>query len=172
MADRVPEIIQWARMKWPVVLVIWNSASRMDAMTTILGPFMAKVEEIAGCWIWRGSILRNGYGQFYSGGPHLAHRYSYELHKGPIPKGLVIDHLCRVRRCVNPDHLEAVTQSINLLRGETLNASEVTRMVCPSGHPYNETNTRIYRGRRFCKACEAPKTRRYRARQATLRSTA
>ena len=144
----------------------------MDVMTTILAPFMAKVEKTEDCWLWRGSILRNGYGQFYSGGPYLAHRYSYEVHKGPIPNGLVIDHLCRVRHCVNPDHLEAVTQSINLLRGKTLNASEVTRMFCPSGHPYSETNTRIYRGRRHCKACEAPRMRRYRMRQAILRSTA
>lgn len=127
--------------------------------------FYAKIKRSDKCWEWTASILANGYGQFHAPSTTLAHRFSYELHKGPIPDGLVIDHLCRNRRCVNPEHLEAVPQRVNLLRGETLNASEVMRSTCPSGHPYDVANTRLYRGRRVCKSCEAPKSARHRARQ-------
>lgn len=76
---------------------------------------------ILGCWIWKGPVAPNGYGQMPSRaneyGERLAHRASYRFHVGPIPDGLEIDHLCRVRCCVNPAHLEAVTHSVNILRG-------------------------------------------------------
>lgn len=71
-----------------------------------------------GCWIWGRFTLPNGYGQLTVKGKRtLAHRYMYEKHVGPIPDGLVIDHLCRVRNCVNPDHLEPVTHTENQRRG-------------------------------------------------------
>lgn len=71
-----------------------------------------------GCWIWVGRLNRNGYGRICLGGREpMAHRVSYELHVGPIPDGLVLDHLCRVRCCVNPFHLEPVTVQVNTLRG-------------------------------------------------------
>lgn len=70
------------------------------------------------CWVWQMKIGNNGYGHISVGGrDRLAHRYYYELHKEPIPAGLSIDHLCRVRHCVNPDHLEAVPMHINQRRG-------------------------------------------------------
>lgn len=81
--------------------------------------FLAKVSHSSsGCWTWVGAILRNGYG-YFKGDERvmLAHRWSYEHFTGPIPEGLVLDHLCRQRNCVNPQHLEAVTQSVNLQRG-------------------------------------------------------
>lgn len=80
--------------------------------------FEVKVNRTDSCWIWSGAIHGNGYGVFrWNGRNGQAHRFSYEAHKGAIPVGLVIDHLCRVRNCVNPDHLEAVTQGENLRRG-------------------------------------------------------
>jgi hypothetical protein len=71
-----------------------------------------------GCWLWTGSLNNKGYAQLgVAGRVRSAHRVAYELFKGAIPDGLQIDHLCRVRQCVNPDHLEAVTQSVNIRRG-------------------------------------------------------
>jgi hypothetical protein len=81
------------------------------------------------CWLWTGTIANNGYGHIYrEGGPLMtAHRLSYEVHVGPIPDGLTIDHLCRVRHCVNPDHLEPVTVAENNRRGrEARKAAQVT----------------------------------------------
>lgn len=78
------------------------------------------------CWLWTGTIALNGYGLIYrQGGPLVgAHRLAYEVHVGPIPKGYELDHLCRVRRCVNPAHLEPVTHSENVRRGfEARNSS-------------------------------------------------
>jgi hypothetical protein len=74
----------------------------------------------AGCWEWTGRTNKDGYGKFYLGGVHVAaHRAAYELLVGPIPEGLVLDHLCCNPRCVNPEHLEPVTGAENLLRGMT-----------------------------------------------------
>ena len=71
-----------------------------------------------GCWIWQRARNREGYGCIKSNGILLrAHRVAYEIVKGPIPEGLTIDHLCRVRACINPDHLEPVTGRENTLRG-------------------------------------------------------
>ncbi len=96
--------------------------------------FWSKVNKTTDCWLWTGTILkssvqsRNGYGLFHprqrEGSPNLvyAHRYAYEAIKGPIPAGLQIDHLCRVHNCVNPDHLEAVTQLENMRRGREARA--------------------------------------------------
>src|SRR5260221_14462809 len=73
----------------------------------------------SGCWEWQGYTNNHGYGQFRptKGDRRFAHRFSYELFRAPIPTGLVIDHLCRNPRCVNPDHLEPVTERENMLRG-------------------------------------------------------
>jgi hypothetical protein len=76
-------------------------------------------EPNSGCWIWLGNIKKNGYGSLTVGEKNLyAHRLSYEISNGPIPKGKVLDHKCRVRCCCNPDHLEPVTQHENVLRGK------------------------------------------------------
>jgi hypothetical protein len=72
----------------------------------------------AGCWLWQGKLKNNGYASVsYRGKVYYAHRFMYEKYKGKIPDGLDIDHLCRVRHCVNPDHLDAVSRQENLNRG-------------------------------------------------------
>lgn len=80
--------------------------------------FWDKVGKTNDCWFWVGNQYRSGYGRFNLNRRYYqAHRYSYEIHKGKIPNGLVIDHLCRIPLCVNPDHLEAVTNRENIARG-------------------------------------------------------
>lgn len=107
-----------------------------------------------GCIEWTGSLYRNGYGQFYPGPNHtpqklLAHRFAYEWFVGAIPDGLDIDHLCRNRKCVNPDHLEPVTRGENVRRAFALTTH------CPAGHGYDEANTYVRPGtaHRKCRAC-------------------
>ena len=94
-----------------------------------------------GCWLWTGHINHNGYGTlWYLGKTTRAHRLSHEVHVGPIPTGLQIDHLCRVRRCVNPAHLETVTSRENVLRGISPTAFNATKSHCKNGHPFTGEN--------------------------------
>lgn len=111
------------------------------------------------CWLWQASIRKDGYGRIgvsRSAGVTVAHRVAYELVKGPIPKGLQLDHLCRNRSCINPAHLEAVTQGENLRRGISFLGGKTH---CPQGHPYDAGNTyrALHPGSgyfgRHCKAC-------------------
>lgn len=133
---------------------------------------LAKIEanisrEPDGCWLWIGkSKTQDGYGLLkWRGKSHRAHRFVYEMIKGPIPGGAPLDHLCRVRACVNPDHLEPTTVRINTLRGDTLPARNAAKTHCPQGHPYSEENTyRNPAGQRTCRTCNRAKTARYQAR--------
>jgi hypothetical protein len=117
------------------------------------------VDKTATCWLWIGT-KSHGYGTIRDRGMTIkAHRAMYELLVGPIPIGLTIDHLCRVTNCVNPDHLEPVTQRINNLRGTGVSARNAAKTHCPQGHRYDEINTRIYRGMRYCRACSSMRRR-------------
>lgn len=109
----------------------------------------------SGCIDWLGSTIPAGYGRFWSGaGVVYAHRWSYEHHLGKIPDGMQIDHLCRNTSCVNPDHLEPVTQHINLLRGHGWAGEHARKTHCPAGHPYAGANLYLSRsGERHCRAC-------------------
>lgn len=88
-----------------------------------------------GCWTWLGKKAKNGYGHIFSlGKTYLAHRISYELYVGKIPRGLVIDHKCRNRICINPEHLEIVTLKENILRGKSISAKNSKKIYCKRNH--------------------------------------
>ena len=109
------------------------------------------------CWEWQAYVAPHGYGSIavYKRGMVWVHRVAYELLVGPIPVGHQVDHLCRNKRCVNPAHLEAVTQQENIRRQF---AARVRSDVCRLGHPY-ETDKR---GMRFCRMCARASARRRR----------
>jgi hypothetical protein len=130
--------------------------------------FWPKVDKTETCWLWTAGRSDTGYGTFSVGqGVKVgAHRWAYEALVGPVPEGLQLDHLCRVRHCVNPAHLEPVTQRENMRRGAGhppfTGARERAATHCPHGHPYDEENT--YRnprtGFRSCRACNLARMRR------------
>ena len=123
--------------------------------------FFGKIDKTDTCWIWQGSVKPNGYG-YYSLWPKkvYAHRLSYELHYGPIPDGLHIDHLCRMKLCVNPDHLEAVTQQVNNER------QQAAKTHCAQGHPWTDEHISVRpNGTRYCKTCNREQQRLRKARK-------
>lgn len=141
----------------------------MDVKEVVLGKSIP--EPNTGCWLWLGQ-LRDGYGRLHSDGKLLqAHRVSYEAFVCDIPDGLQIDHLCRVRCCVNPEHLEPVTQLENVRRGDAAGgrfaaAFQRAKTHCPKGHPYSEENTEHRKvGSRRCRACHRAERQRVRDRR-------
>lgn len=130
--------------------------------------FWAKVKLVGECWEWTGAKVGRGYGHFTQGGADkmiLAHRWSYEYMVAAIPVGLEIDHLCRNKACVRPDHLEPVPHAENIARNpNAVNHRRPTH--CPDGHEYSQGNTRVdKRGRRSCRACGRKHSAAYRARR-------
>jgi hypothetical protein len=115
--------------------------------------FMSKTDVTNGCWYWKG-LTQRGYGVFsIHCRPMRAHRFIYEYCRGKIPKGLVLDHLCRVKNCVNPSHLEAVTDRVNLLRGIGTAAINIRKTHCLRGHPLNGSNLGFQKNGRKCLTC-------------------
>ena len=121
--------------------------------------FWGNIKKTELCWLWRGTIDNNGYGKFQVTLRRLfsrvisAHRFSYEIHIGKIPNGLCLDHICRVRNCVNPAHLEAVSHRENVLRGEGHSAKNARKTHCKNGHEFTYENTRIKKNARNCIEC-------------------
>ncbi|MBI1758011.1 MAG: HNH endonuclease [Actinobacteria bacterium] len=134
--------------------------------------FWKHVEVGPGCWSWNGAMSGSGYGQMTIGGHRrLTHRLSWLLHRGPIAAGMHLDHLCRNTRCVNPDHLEVVTSRENTLRGTNQVARNILSSECVAGHPFDEINTYVNRGKRYCKECRRIHCREYqRRRRLAMRS--
>lgn len=127
-------------------------------MNTALQRFWARVDKTDTCWLWNRVYKGNsGYGTLSINGKETrAHRFSYETFVGPIPKGMTIDHLCRVRNCVNPEHLEPVTPRENTLRGTAPSAFNKTKTHCKKGHLFAGNNLYVNpRGDRNCKTCKA-----------------
>jgi len=135
----------------------------MRSYSTLPQTFRAKVRRTPTCWIWIGSSSGTGYGDLHVQGRHwLAHRFAYERLMGPIPDGLTIDHLCRNRLCVNPEHMEPVANHENILRGNGASAYNARKTQCSHGHEFDLLNTHwTSKGHRRCRACDALKHRRY-----------
>lgn len=127
--------------------------------------FVTHIEIVeSGCWLWRGGRRADGYGRIgVNNRSLLAHRWSYEHFMGPIPEGLVLDHLCRVPQCTNPLHLEPVTPRENVLRGYA-SQPRTPRPLCIRGHPLSGDNLYVDpAGIRGCRACRLVSQATYRA---------
>jgi hypothetical protein len=111
-------------------------------------------EPNSGCWLFLAGRDSKGYGRLrHAGVIAYAHRLSYETFVAPIPDGLTIDHLCRVHCCINPRHLEAVSNRENILRGTSPTARRAAQTHCSHGHVFDEANTGGKRGHRVCRTC-------------------
>jgi hypothetical protein len=129
-----------------------------------------------GCWAWAGTHYPNGYGRCHTGGPgnaRGAHRVAYEAHRGPIPTGLVINHLCENKGCVRPDHLETATPRRNVMYSDTPARRNVSKTHCPRGHSYAEYAFCSPPGdsRRRCRACHNSQRKRAAERARIRRSS-
>lgn len=138
-----------------------------------LDAYVDRSKGVEHCWVWKKGKNPLGYGQLRLSRTEKvqAHRYVYELIKGPIPEGLELDHLCRNRACCNPEHLEPVTHRINILRGESPLAVNARKTHCVNGHPFTPENTytqTIDGGKpvgRGCRICHREHNKRSRAKR-------
>lgn len=129
------------------------------------------VDRSSGCWLWTGYVRSDGYAvrsvrRNGRVGAEYVHRLAYQAFIGPIPDGAQLDHLCRTRHCLNPDHLEPVSPRVNTLRGDAPTAKNYAKTHCKWGHEFTAENTHIRpAGGRTCRTCEREKLRRRRALQ-------
>jgi hypothetical protein len=144
------------------------TVTKLDRDRTVEERFWEKVDkdgpvpdyrpELGPCWVWTASTME-GYGSFWIDGKSIgAHRMTYGWFVGEVPEGHEIDHLCRVRHCVNPAHLEAVTHWTNVVRGVSPWGLNAVKTHCPQGHEYDEENAYIYDGERHCRICSRERT--------------
>ena len=133
----------------PILVPIINCTSKERKKNVV-----SKIKKVEKCWLWTGSIGEKGYGIYRGKGAHVV---VYEFYKGNVPKGLELDHLCRVTNCVNPEHLEAVTHKENCLRGVGVTAKNAKKEQCANGHALSGSNIKIVirkdGTRRKCRKC-------------------
>lgn len=138
-------------------------ADRLDKkrVLPLVERFWSHVDKTESCWLWTASTNRvNGYGRYNIERRGIyAHRFSYQLCVGSIPEGYQIDHLCKVRSCVNPIHLEAVTPLENVARSVSANR---VKTHCKYGHEFNSENTYVYGNARKCRKCNAARAEKNR----------
>lgn len=142
----------------------------MNLTTAQSARFWAKVSKTDDCWVWFGATNSKGYGCLgVDGRGYLAHRVAYAEEVGPIPDGMQINHICGIKPCVRPDHLEVVDASGNIrhARGTGLMAPSLlsqdnsTKLICRNGHPYSPDNTYVNpQGHRVCRTCKRQSDRR------------
>ena len=132
--------------------------------------FWIRVQPLGACWVWTGAKVW-GYGVIgFNGKQWKAHRYAYTRVVGPIPEGLELDHLCRTRSCVRPDHMEPVTHAENMRRADTPLSRNARKTHCFRGHPFDQENTRVRRGSRICLTCVRAYQRERYAKQKRMKS--
>lgn len=131
----------------------------------------ATPEMNTGCWLWTGVVRKDGYGQInmplngMKKRTRMAHLFAYEAFVGEVPDRLELDHLCRMRCCVNPDHLEPVTRKENVRRVVSPCAQQMAKTHCPKGHPYSGDNLYQTSYSRYCRACTVEKRAAYKERR-------
>ena len=135
----------------------------MNHRKQLIERLLSKIDILPnGCWQWMGSKDTRGYGRIRDFNSKIvkAHRISYEYYCGDIPIGREIDHLCSNHSCINPEHLEAVSHRVNVLRGVGIAANYAKRQTCSNGHLFSSNNTLIENGARRCKICRTEQLRR------------
>jgi HNH endonuclease len=151
-----PHHARWLKYGDPLITKIDRLATpeqRFWSFVNKNGLASAARPELGACWLWTGGTT-DGYGIFsLDGRSDHAHRVAYRWLVGEPAPGLELDHLCRVRCCVRPDHLEAVTHGVNVRRGVSPWAANAAKTHCDNGHEFTKANTRMYRGRRICREC-------------------
>lgn len=139
----------------------------MEITDTTMARFWSRVEKTPTCWLWIGWKTMSGYGGIkIKGKQYRAHRISLNIHGIETPEGLHVDHKCRVRRCVRPDHLRVVTRTVNVMENsEGVAAANVKKTHCPQGHEYRGSNLYVHHRARYCVACCRARTAEWRRRK-------
>jgi len=153
--DSGPSHVHWGESLWNVGVELGSAEGYMSITESDIERFWSKVDKTDSCWLWTACKSSTQYGVIrLSGTTRYAHRISYYLSKGDLADGLVVDHLCRTRHCVNPDHLELVTNRENILRGNGWSGRNASKTSCLRGHPLTPDNlTGRTRPGRECKQC-------------------
>lgn len=174
--DRVAYGRGWCKLHWKrwwrhgdplhVERIIGDDEARFLSKVDKIGPAPEYRPDLGSCWLWTACLNACGYGSFGAGGSTvLAHRWAYIRWVGPIPAHLEPDHLCRRRSCVRPSHLELVTHTENIRRGDAPLVN-LRKTHCPQGHPYDDANTYVKaNGARVCRNCSRAATARWKAKR-------
>jgi hypothetical protein len=171
-------LTQGGRVKGQPTRFVLGHTDKPRSRRSLEERFRAKFEQGAPdeCWLWTGALKDTGYAALSRGGQGegivYAHRLAVEFDGREIPEGMVIDHLCRVRHCVNPAHLEVVTQQVNIRRGEAPSILTARTGICKRGHVIGDDYEERGNGKRACRKCiritNREATKRYRAKKKAM----